>query len=336
MAGGAGIVTRGLSSGDCATRVDSRCSLAGGLAATELAPIALIVYGRPEHTRRTLEGLKENELAGRSDLFIFADGPRSEAAAASVREVRQIIRAVDGFKSVTVVERERNFGISNSVIAGVSQLCQQFGRAIVVEDDVLTAPDFLTFINYGLKLYEHDPRVFSVCGFNLPMSAPRDYPCDAFFSYRFLGWGWGTWKDRWEKADWSVQDFPEFMASRDRQRRFNRGGNDLSDMLARHVAGKVDWGAWDTVYAYTHSKYDALALLPVTSKTYNIGMDGSGVHCRRASQKQNTLHPAVSREYLFPDSIEPDPHFSAEIARLRHRPLSRKLVRMLLDRVGVK
>jgi hypothetical protein len=327
-------VSQNVVTGTPATAVDGAGCGNHTLLGNQLAPIALFVYSRPEHTRRTIESLKRNHYADRSDLFVFADAPRSQGIAAAVHDVRKLIRGTEGFKSITIVEREHNFGLSKSIVTGVSELCERFGRAIVVEDDVLTAPDFLTFINLALNRYQQDSRVFSVGGFNLPMSVPPDYPYDAFFSYRFLCWGWGTWKDRWQKADGSVRDFPEFVASRDRQVRFNRGGNDLSDMLARHVAGKID--SWDVVYAYTHSKHDAVALLPVASKVYNIGMDGSGIHCRRASLKQNPLQSSCKDVFQFPDSSELHPHFVAETQRRLHRSLSRRLIRMVLDRVGAK
>jgi Glycosyl transferase family 2 len=294
--------------------------------ARDLAPIALFVYNRPEHTHQTIEALRENGLAQQSDLFVFADGPKNEpGAATAVREVRKLIRTIDGFKSVTVIERERNLGLSKSVICGVTQLCNEYGRVIVVEDDVVTAPDFLTFVNQGLKRYEGEPRVFSIGAFNLPIVAPLSYSYDAFCSYRFLCWGWGTWKDRWEKADWLVKDFPEFMSDREKQKRFNLGGDDLSWLLTLQMEGKID--SWDTIWAYTHSKHEALALLSVVSKAYNIGFDGTGIHCRRAPFKQNALSSSGDDNYRFPDSIFPEPHFAKEIQRFQRPSIARRLVR---------
>ena len=292
-----------------------------------LAPIALFVYNRPEHTRQTVEALRANELAQQSDLFVFADGPKSELGTAAVAAVRKFARAIDGFKSVTVIERERNFGLSKSVIAGVTQLCNEYGRTIAVEDDVITAPDFLAFMNHALQRYVNERRMFSVCAFNPPIVTPKTYSYDAFCSYRFTCWGWGTWKDRWEKVDWLVEDFPEFMADRAKQKRLNLGGEDLSWLLNLQMEGKID--SWDTIWAYTHSKHDALALLPVSSKAYNIGLDGSGTHCKRAPFKQHLLAPGASAEYRFPESVNIHPYFVAEIQRFHRPSMARKLVRFL-------
>jgi hypothetical protein len=298
-----------------------------------LAPIALFVYNRPEHTRRTVEALRANHLAPQSDLFVFADAAKNESGAVAVGAVRKFIRTIDGFKSVTIIERERNRGLSKSVITGVTQLCSEHGRVIAVEDDILTAPDFLAFMNHALERYSDEPRVFSVGAFNLPIVTPKTYSYDAFCSYRFMCWGWGTWKDRWEKCDWSVEDFPEFMADREKQKRFNRGGDDLSWLLAQHMEGRVD--SWDTVWAYTHSKHDAVALLSVISRAYNIGFDGTGIHCRRAPFKQNALPSEGNTEYRFPEVSIPEPYFAKEIQRLHHRSIPRKFARYLYGRMGL-
>ena len=300
----------------------------------ELAPIALFVYNRPEHARQTIEALRANQLAQQSDLFVFADGAKNEPADAEVREVRNLIRAIDGFKSVTVIEREHNLGLSKSVISGVTQLCAEYGRAIVVEDDVLTARDFLTFVNQGLDCYRDEPRVFSIGAFGLPIVMPKTYSYDAFCSYRFMCWGWGTWKDRWESADWSVKDYPEFKADRGKQKRFNRGGDDLAWSLGLQMEGKID--SWDTIWAYTHSKHDAVAVLSVISRAYNIGFDGTGIHCRRAPFKQSALSFEGGNNYRFPESVIPEPDVAKKIQRLHHRSSASKLARLILEKVGLR
>jgi hypothetical protein len=235
---------------------------------------------------------------------------------------------------VTIVERERNCGLSKSIISGTAQVSEEFGRVIAIEDDVVTAPDFLNYMNRALDRYAGEPRMFSVSGFNFPIAVPPSYSCDAFCTYRFLCWGWGTWNDRWRKVDWSVEDYPEFVADAKQQKRFNRGGDDLSWLLARHMSGKVD--SWDTVWAYTHSKHDAVALLPVVSKVYNTGLDGSGFHCRRASFRQTILSSDSQSCFRFPDSVIPDPYFAAEIRRLHRQSLAKKVGRYIYERLDLR
>jgi hypothetical protein len=293
----------------------------------QLAPIALFVYNRPEHTRRTVESLRANMLAHQSDLFVFSDAAKRESAAGAVEAVRKFIHNIDGFKSVTIFERERNFGLAASVIAGTTQLCEEFGRLIAVEDDLLMSPDFLTFMNCALDRYVDDPRIFSVSGFNFSVNPPEQYPYDAFCSYRSSSWGWGTWKDRWEKADWKVSDYLSFSRDKDRKRSFNRGGEDLSDMLFLQMAGRLD--SWAIRWAYAHWKHDAFALLPVTTRVFNIGFDGSGVHCRVESFRQDPMTSSKNSGYRLPNFVEIDPYFAGEVQRVNRRSVLRKIVTYL-------
>jgi hypothetical protein len=298
---------------------------------SELSPIALFVYNRPEHTRRTVESLAQNELAPQSDLFVFADGAKNENARAAIQEVREYAQTIRGFRSVTIAERERNFGLADSVIGGVTQVCAQFGRAIVVEDDLLTAPNFLGFMNEALEHYKNEARIFSVSGFNFPIDSPEDYPYDAFCSYRSGSWGWGTWKDRWMQADWSISDFADFMGHKEQQNRFNRGGDDLTGMLSQQMAGQLD--SWSIRWDYVHFKHHAVALFPVTSMVYNIGFDGSGVHCTRDTLRQRALSAGRAKAYRFPETADVPQHFAAGIKRLHRQSPARKLLRYLRSRL---
>jgi O-antigen/teichoic acid export membrane protein len=301
---------------------------------SKLAPIALFAYSRAEHTRKTVDSLRANAFAKESHLFVFADGARKEGDAEAVSELRAFARTIEGFKSVTLVEREKNLGLSRSIIVGVTQLCEEYGRAIIVEDDVLTAADFLTLINAGLDHYESDRTVFSVSGFNYPVDVPESYPYDVFFARRFPCWGWGTWKDRWQTADWSVSDYSKFIADREQRERFNQGGEDLTPMLTMHMTGKAD--TWDTVWGYTHFRQNAFSVLPVLSRTYNIGLDGSGVHCQRAPFRQTQLPTESKTAFHFPDRVALDDHFAAEIHRLHRRSVSTRIARYVFARLRLR
>lgn len=140
------------------------------------APLALFVYNRPEHTRKTVEALQANLLAPHTPLFVFCDAACDELAREGVERVRDYVARISGFASVTIISRERNLGLANSIIDGVSMLCERFGRAIVLEDDLPTSPHFLTFMNDGLDTYASDERVQSVCGYMYPVGLDTDAP----------------------------------------------------------------------------------------------------------------------------------------------------------------
>ena len=200
-----------------------------------LAPIVLFVYNRPEHTTQTIAALKKNLLARESDLIIYADGAKADAHKRGVEATREIVRNVsEGFRSVTLIEREKNFGLARSVILGVGEVLSRNGKVIVLEDDLVTAPGFLLYMNQALVYYENKLKVFSVSGYTPPSSTfsiPEEYKEEVYFSYRNSSWGWGTWQDRWDKVDWEVQDYDNFRRSPKLRKKFMRGGGDLPDML---------------------------------------------------------------------------------------------------------
>ncbi|HOO91702.1 MAG TPA: hypothetical protein PLA74_12835 [Syntrophales bacterium] len=257
---------------------------------THPASIVLFVYNRPWHTRTTIEALRKNDLADKSDLFIFSDGPKGDNDTGHVFEVREYIRSITGFKSIQIMVHKENHGLANSVIAGVTEVIKNNGRTIVLEDDLVTSPYFLHFMNSALRFYQDTENVFTICGYNYPPSLvkiPRDYPHDVFFSYRNSSWGWATWKDRWLKADWQVSDYSSFKEDRCKQKSFNRGGDDLSDMLIDQKEGRID--SWAIRWTYTHFVHNALALWPVHSFVNNIGHDNSGTHSKKTDRYKNDL-----------------------------------------------
>lgn len=240
------------------------------------APIALFVYNRPVHTRRTLEALAANPEAAGSDLYIFADAAKNAAAAPGVAEVRACIREVRGFARVTVIERESNAGLAESIIQGVSRLCAEHGRAIVLEDDLLTSPHFLRYMNDGLAVWAADPRVLSICGYMYPVELAADAP--SFFLGAPHSWGWATWADRWA---WFERDGASLLArieAQGRRRAFDANGpHSYIKMLKDQIAGRNN--SWFIRWQASGFLRQKLSLYPAQSLVRNIGIDGSGVHC---------------------------------------------------------
>jgi hypothetical protein len=289
----------------------------------EPTPVALFCYNRPDHTRQTIEALRLNSLAPKTELHIFSDGPKNDSSRVQVNEVRRLLKDVHGFKSFRVMERETNLGLARSIISGVSGLLEQYGRVIVLEDDVLTAPDFLAFINEALKTYALEKRVFSVTGLNFPIAIDPSYPFDAYVSYRCSSWGWATWQDRWQLVDWNVKDYKDFRTDYAARRAFNRGGNDLAEMLDCQLQGKLD--SWAVRWCYAHYKNDAFCIYAVRSRVKNIGFDGTGVHCQLTDRFSVELSAEASAALRFPLNIQPDPKIAREFHRLHSVGWKRQL-----------
>ncbi len=276
------------------------------------APIVLFVFNRPRHTRRTIDSLRANELASRSDLFVFSEGARSETDDADVKEVRALVGKIDGFKTVTVHEQSMNCGLAGSVIDGVSKVIQRFGKVIVVEDDLELSPSFLNYMNGALERYEQDPRIFSIGGYSPPVDIPESYTEASYLSFRCCTWGWATWRDRWEKVDWAVTDFEAFCQDRRMIERFNRGGNDMFHILRRQMAGEISsWGIrWD----YAHFTNDAYCFRPTRSLVLNTGHDGTGTHCGLTKKFDVLIDARPSLAFPEPAHIKLDEEINRRCA----------------------
>ncbi len=166
-----------------------------GSPTVKLAPIVLFVYNRPDHTRRTIEALQCNALAAQSELFVFSDGPNRAIDREKVSEVRDYLKGVSGFQRVVVKESEINRGLAISIIEGVSDIVNEHGRIIVLEDDIVTSPYFLYYMNDALERYAHEDRLMHVSGYMYPVD-PKGLG-DAFLCQIPSPWGWGTWQRAW-------------------------------------------------------------------------------------------------------------------------------------------
>lgn len=240
-----------------------------------IAPIALFVYSRPWHTQQTIEALQKNVLASESDLFIFSDAPKNPEVDATVQEVREYIKTVDGFKSVSIVERDENFGLANSIISGVTKLCNEFGRVIVVEDDLVTSPLFLKFMNDSLNYYKEKEKVWHISGWNL--AADFSSKDDVYFWRVMDCWGWATWANRWKFFTKDTDDLLNTFTREDIFK-FNLDGCDnLWSQVENNSKGVID--TWAIYWYATIFKKNGLCLNPIKSYVRNIGLDGSGENC---------------------------------------------------------
>lgn len=273
------------------------------------APVAIFVYKRPEHTRATIEALARNTLAAQTDVYIFSDGPKSNLDQPSVEAVRRIARRASGFASVKTIEREQNMGLANSIITGVTEILDTHGNIIVLEDDLVSSPQFLSYMNAALENYREDPHVFSVTGHTFPakfMPVPKKYPYDTFAGYRCSSWSWGTWPDRWRRIDWEMKYFDSFSNDSAAQEKFNRGGQDMTTLLRMQHQHQID--SWAIRFCFAHHAHDMHCIYPTRTLIKNIGLDNSGTHSR---PDPRFFHPSLDESW-FPqtfcpaDKVDPD------------------------------
>jgi hypothetical protein len=254
-----------------------------------LSPIALFTYNRPIHTRKTIEALQQNRLSDQSDLFIFSDGPKETVSGVQVQEVRNYLKTINHFKSVTIIERKSNIGLSANILEGVQQIISEFGKIIVLEDDLVTSPFFLDFMNEGLRLYENDDNVISIHGYVYPVEEKLP---NTFFLRGADCWGWATWKRAWHlfQPDGSLL-LKRLTESRQTEKFDFEGTYPYTRMLMDQIAGKTNsWAVRWYASAFLENRY---TLYPGKSLVSNIGGDGSGTN--------NGI------ELLLPAPLNPDP-----------------------------
>jgi hypothetical protein len=295
-----------------------------------LAPIVLFAYARPDHLQRTLYSLRCNDEAARTDLYVFCDGAKGAEHRASVELVRSLVSSIDGFASVRADFRDRNLGLSASIIAGVTAVLARHGRAIVVEDDLIVSPHFLRFMNDGLSLYADEPRVASIHGYCYPTGCALP---ETFFLRGADCWGWATWSRAWAHFDADGSRLLARLRQRGLQREFDLdGAYPYMKMLADQTDGRND--SWAVRWHAACYLDNLLTLYPGRSLVHNIGNDGSGTHSGRTDMyalKVAHVPIQVVRQPLEPSIVAREAF--AHFLRRERGGLARRAARALRDRL---
>lgn len=270
----------------------------------EKAPIILFAYIRLDTLQKTVLALQDNYLAMQSDLFVFVDGPKNEEQKQKQKPLIEFLQSVDGFKSVHIEYSEVNKGLDPSIIAGVSSVIDKYGRAIVLEDDIVTTPNFLDYMNQALNTYESDKKVMSISGFGLEVLTPRDYIADVYLFGRSTSWGWATWKDRWNSVDWNISDWNQFKTDKKAIQRFKEtGGSDMFSMLETCMEGG---GMWDIRFCYNMFKQNRYSVIPFLSKVENVGFNELATHCKtvKYNRFKYILDTTENRTFNMPVNLQ--------------------------------
>ncbi len=294
------------------------------------APIALFAYRRPDHLRATLASLAANEPAVRSSLTIFCDGPRSPADHPALDEVRSIALHAEGFQNVDVITSDRNRGLSQSIIFGVTSMFQQHSSLIVLEDDMVTSPHFLDYMNRSLNYYADDNRVWCVHGYLFPVDS--DLP-DTFFLRGAECWGWATWRRAWARFEPHGERLLRQLKRRNLARAFDlNGGYPYTQLLKNQIRGRVD--SWAIRWRASAFVNDGLCLWPGRSLLHNIGHDQSGEHCENTTQFDVTPSPNPIRITPIPVEEHRQARDALKAFFINARPPLRYRLKRILRRLS--
>jgi hypothetical protein len=292
------------------------------------APVAIFAYNRLWNTKEVITALQKNHLAGETDVFIYSDaakGPRQEKGVAAVRSY---LKTVTGFKSVTIIERERNYYIEQNIIQAVTQLVARFGKIIVLEDDGVTSPYFLTFMNNALTHYAEKKKVMHIGTFTF-IDMHEDFNETFFWRYtENTGGGWGTWSDRWEKFQY-FQNEAAGLASLTQQQKQDiqlDGAFGCLNSLSKNPI------PWDICWYMTLVRNNGLAVQTPRSLTINNGLF-NGTHFSPLNRVlgKNPFAATIDTgpEIILSDVIEENPQAIEKLAAFYSGLGSRKRDRAL-------
>ena len=290
-----------------------------------LAPIVVFTYNRPEHTLRAFNALLKNPLANESDIIIYSDSAKTANHQNAVNEVRNYLSTITGFRSIKVIHRDKNLGLAESIIQGVTEVLQKSEKVIALEDDMVVSPYFLEYMNEALDQFVNDNRVISVHGYVYPVDFEMP---EAFFIQGADCWGWATWRRGWEIFEPNGQFLLDELKRRHLIQEFDyNGAYHFSNMLKDQIKGANDsWAIRWHASAFLAGK---LTLYPGRSLVHNIGNDGSGTHCGTS----DIMGTKLSETKINLNNIEVAPsRFGREAFEIFFRQSQKSLPHRLLEK----
>lgn len=243
-------------------------------------PIAFFAYKRPLHAFQSLESLSKNDGAEKSELFIFCDGPKTSGDEENVLKTRDVVKSKKWCGKVNIIERDENLGLANSIISGVTQLCEEYGRVIVIEDDLILSNNFLNYMNSALINYQYANSVMHIAAYLWPLNIKIEKP---FLLRNASCWGWGTWQRAWCNFNDNASELLRIIKSNfyEKQFTFNYSRPQYLNMLSRVAENKLD--SWAIRWYASLFLLNGVSLYPPYSLVHNIGHDGSGTNCCKTS-----------------------------------------------------
>lgn len=283
----------------------------------QTAPVILFTYNRPEHTKNTIEALAKNALASETELYVFSDAAKKEQDAEKVAQIRSYVeQEVTGFKQVILIARTENYGLAKNVIEGVTEIVNRYGNVIVLEDDLVTNPFFLQFMNDGLERYQNEKKVTGVTGYSF-LDDSTDYKKPAYLcGLTGTSWSWATWADRWAMFDAKAKGWERLMTDASYRKKFNYDNTYNFYQILKAQQQDAKTNSWAIRWYYTTFLQNGLILAPTKSLVGNAGWDGSGVHCGDGAAP-TAVHALQTKAAIaeFPEEIIESPEIRKRLKK---------------------
>lgn len=271
---------------------------------SNLAPIIIFAFNRLEPLRACVSSLQRNKESIDSELFVFVDGPRPEknGEQEKVETIREYVKGITGFKSLHFFFSEENKGLASSIIAGVTTIISEYGKVIVIEDDLILAPSFLCYMNQMLCYFESDSRIFQISGYSSLISDKRKFNSDIYMNARGQCWSWGTWADRWQTIDWNVSDFEDFKKDKRSRKQWKEVGHDLFGMLNSWKKGKLN--SWWIRFSYNMYRKNKYVICPMKSLVVNDGFGVDSTHCNAYDRYKVEFDNQPHASFFIPTDLK--------------------------------
>lgn len=268
------------------------------------APVLIPTLNRAVHFKRCIESLSECVDADKTDIFIFLDYPLKATHCQGYEIIKDYLPGIKGFKTVNVIEREKNYGAVDNFFKSMQYVFERYDRLIFSEDDNVFAPSFLKFINKGLDVYEERQDIFSITGYNHPVPIPEWYKHDAYLITAFSAWGVGLWRDKWDKIDWSLDSYKIMLSQPDNFKILNKDYQKyLPQLLRIRDTGVITADGFLFLYLLHNKMY---SIYPTKTRVRNQGHDGSGEHCQYDNTYLNQTVYSGLDEIHLPYDLQSD------------------------------
>lgn len=297
------------------------------------APILLFCYKRVDTLKKCIASLQKCPEVIHSALIIVSDYAANDADIEKVEAVRNFLPTITGFKTIEIIERNKNLGVDYNIIQGIKMVADRFPKFIVVEDDLVVQDGFLNFLNSSLDFYGNNPEVLTITGFSFVDKIPNNYAYDGYFAKRTCPWGWATWAHKITDVDWEIKDKHDFLKSREIRNNFNKWGSDRSGMLIKTLTGKIK--AWDIRLDYHQFKFGLCTLYPVASFVDNIGFgDNDACNTIGYNRFKTKLKCSKKDNFKFLESILYDERITKKI--IRKNSLQQRFFTRIMKLIGYK
>ena len=278
-----------------------------------LAPVLISVYTRLNHLKQCIASLQSNPLCKDTVLYIASDAAASQKDEAGVKQVRDYIATIDGFKEVVPILRKENMGARASIVSARDDIFTRYDTLIFLEDDNVVSPNFLAYINDGLAFYRDDPKAFSISGYNYPIMIPHSYPHDVYRWCAYSAWGVGVWRDKWQKVEWKYPPIEQIKQNKVKPWQSRKQGCHIFEFISPAVRSGVILG--DLVLSYYMYFNELYSVFPVVSQVRNIGHDGSGEHCRKTDRFLNQVIDDGTKPIQFVKPLPSDHGIDRELQK---------------------